>query len=164
MPLIGAELEGLDNLAAQLDQAGTTIGTTRANATQTGATVVQQVQDASAQASARILGEMAALRDGVMNARNAAESTQWTGSNAEVFRGAHAEFTTAMQQAEATTNQIFSDFQQAINQMSQSLQENVSQLETAMAQAEESSRSMGQAVRGQRENLDQAMNTGWTVS
>jgi hypothetical protein len=163
MPLIGAELEGLENLAVQLDQSGTTIATTRTGATQTGATVVQQVRDASREANSRILAEMAALRDGVQAARNAAESTQWTGSNAEVFRGAHADFAASMEQAEATTNQIFTDFDQAINQMSQSLEDNVSRLDAALVQAEESARSMGLAVRSQRENLDQAMNYGMTV-
>jgi hypothetical protein len=163
MPFTGAELERLEQLAARLDQTGNTIGTTRTGATQAGDTVVAQVRDASGQANARVIAELETLRADVQSARDVAEATQWTGTNAEVFRGAYAEFTAAMERAEISTNQIFDEFKAATDQLSQSLEDHVRRFDAAMIQAEESARTMGQVVRAQRDNLDQAMNTGMTV-
>ena len=94
---------------------------------------------------------------------NQANSANWTGNNANVFRGAASDFDAAMAAAESATAETFALFETNIGQMSQALADYQQSFSTALTNAQASTTSMQNAVQQQRAQLDATMNTGLSV-
>lgn len=161
--MLGAQLDDLIALAGELARTTSAIGDSQQSATSTTDRVVESVRTSSADAERQIANHMAALRDAVTRASTSAEGALWTGTNAETFRQAYREFDASLRQAEEATKATFADFGRAIAQMSDSLSQYSTTLASALASAQSSTQSMETAVRAQRDNLDQVMNSGLTV-
>ena len=116
--MLGAQLEDLSSLAAQLATTTTSIGECQASATGSTDNVVQTVRNAASTVLAQINAQMDALRAAVAAANTSANSAEWTGANAGRFRAAYGDFDTAMRSAETATKDTFADFNRAIDQMS----------------------------------------------
>lgn len=163
MSMLGAQLEDLSGLSAQITKTQGDIGTSQSNSLAATNNVVESVRTAAQAALTQITGELSALRASVDAAQGSADGAVWTGANSELFRGAYRDFNSAMAQAEAATNETFSEFNTAIDQMSASLSDYVNQFSASLTAAQESTGSMSTAVEGQRANLDATMNTGMSL-
>ena len=106
---------------------------------------------------------LAQLRTAVSGGVNQANSANWTGNNANVFRGAASDFDAAMAAAESATAETFALFETNIGQMSQALADYQQSFSTALTNAQASTTSMQNAVQQQRAQLDATMNTGLSV-
>jgi len=161
--MLGAQLEDLTSLAAQLNRTGGSITECQSSATGTTNEVVGAVRQAAEAALAAITNHMESLRAAVAAANAASGSAEWTGANAERFRSAYADFDASMVRAETSTKETFSQFQKAIGDMAQSLDGYAQELSRSLTSARASTDSMARAVEAQRTNLDTVMNTGLTV-
>ncbi len=160
MTMLGAQLDDLSALSTRLHGTSVDVGTARQESVATTTNVVGAVGDAARTALDQISNQMAALDQSVRASVAQAESTQWTGANADRFRGAANEFNGAMQAAQGSVTEAFGSFQASVTTMSETLNDFVTQFSAALSQAEASASEMGSAVEAQRSNLDQAMNIG----
>lgn len=161
--MLGAQLEDLTSLAAQLNRTGGSITECQSSSTGTTNNVVSTVRQAADAALSAITNQMDGLRAAVAAANAASGSAEWTGANSERFRSAYADFDSSMVRAETSTKDTFQQFQRAIGEMSQSLDSYAQELAKALTSARNSTDSMARAVEAQRANLDAVMNTGLTV-
>lgn len=160
MALLGAQLDDLDNLSTRLTGTAADVETARTGAISLTNDVVADVTAAADRAHTRIGVEMSNLERSVADAAATADATQWTGSNAEEFRGAAQEFRSAIARSEAATNEAFESFRASVESMSTALDEYVTSLSGSLADAGAAAEAMARAVTDQRTNLDSVMNTG----
>ncbi len=160
MALLGAQLDDLDNLATRLTGTAADVETARTGAVTLTSDVVGDVTAAADRAHTRIGVEMGNLERSVADAVTTADATQWTGSNAEEFRGAAAEFRAAIVRSETATNEAFESFRASVESMSAALDEYVRSLSGSLTDAGAAAEAMSRAVSDQRTNLDNVMNTG----
>lgn len=164
MTMLGAQLDDLAALSARLQATASDVATGRNSSVATTSQVVAEVGDAARRALDQITSHMQSLDASVAAAASQADSTQWTGANADRFRAGAAEFRSAMQSGQAATTDAFASFQSSVTTMTETLHEFVSSFSTALANAEQSAIEMADAVDAQRSNLDQAMNVGLSFS
>lgn len=107
---------------------------------------------------------MEQLEASVAGAIMQAESTQWTGANADRFRAAAHDFQAAMMAGQQATSEAFQSFQTSVGLMNDTLGNYVASFSAALTSAQESAGSMATAVERQRMNLDEVMNAGLAVS
>lgn len=160
MTMLGAQLDDLSRLSHRLTATAGEVGTSRDGALQTTTRVVTGVQDAAQAALEQIMGHMDQLGQSVAGSVAEAGNAHWTGANADRFRDGAARFQSSMQAAQTSTTDTFSQFRLTIAGLSETLEAYSASLSTALAEAEESTRQMAQAVEHQRAALDQVMNTG----
>ncbi len=163
MALLGAQLEDLDNLSTRLTGTAADVEVARSAAVSLTTQVVGDVTSAAQRAHAQIGTEMEALDRSVSDAAREADSTQWTGSNADNFRIAAGEFRSAIGRSEASTNEAFESFKASVESMSTALDEYVNSLSTSLTDASGAAEQMSRAVTDQRTNLDNVMNSGLPV-
>jgi Zn-dependent alcohol dehydrogenase len=163
MPTLGATLEDLEALSTQLVTTTGDIGDVR-DETRTAITeVVERLRQAGQAAVQTARQQMAALRTTVDSAQTRADGADWTGHNAEVFRSAYHDFSGAIGQAEQSTTDYFDEFNALLDRLGADTETYVGELGSSLTNAQTSTESMGHAVGAQRENLDQVMNTGFSV-
>ena len=163
MSILGASLEDLDQLSSQLRTTATSIDTVGTDTNRSAQAAVAQLRDAGTGAVTATDSHMTALRSAVERAQAQADSASWIGQNAEVFRGAYHDFNGAMARAEDATKTYFADLQRVLEQLGVDTEQYIGELSAALGHAQESTASMAQAVDGQRDNLDQVMNTGLRI-
>lgn len=164
MTMLGAQLDDLQGLSAQLHVMGGDVATTRDGSVTTTTQVIDQVTQATATALQQITTHMEQLQASVHAAVTRAETTQWTGANADRFRQGAAEFQTSLAAGQATTQEAFASFQSSAAMMSDTLQEFVTGFSAALTDASASATDMATAVEAQRANLDSVMNLGLSIS
>lgn len=164
MTMLGAQLDDLATLSTRLQTTAGDVGSVQEQAVALTSTVVSSVTESARQALTQISTQMDVMSQSVAASTSQAESTQWTGQNADRFRQGATEFQTAMATAGSTTNEAFEAFVQAASAMSDSLQQYVNQLSTSLVSAQDSATQMSGAVESQRANLDQVMNVGISLS
>jgi biotin operon repressor len=163
MPTLGATLEDLESLSTQLTTTTGDIGDVR-DQTRTAITeVIDRLRQAGLEAVNTARQQMQALRTTVETAQSRADGADWTGHNAEVFRSAYQEFNSAIGQAETATTGYFDEFNSLLDRLGVDTEDYVGQLGTSLTNAQSSTESMSHAVDAQRQNLDQVMNTGFSV-
>lgn len=163
MALLGAQLDDLAGLAHRLSTTSADVGTARESSVSTSTNVITAVADAAQQALTAITTQMEQLEASVAGAVAQAEGTQWTGANADRFRGAAQEFHGAMSAGQRATTEAFQSFQASVGAMNDTLGTYVQQFGTALTSAQDSATQMSAAVESQRANLDQVMNAGLSV-
>ena len=163
MTMLGAQLDDLQGLSAQLHVMGGDVATTRDGSVTTTSHVIGEVTQATATALQQITTHMEQLQTSVQTAVARAEATQWTGANADRFRQGAADFQTSLAAGQATTRDAFASFQRSAAMMSDTLQEFVTGFSAALTDASASATDMATAVEGQRANLDSVMNLGLSV-
>jgi cell division septum initiation protein DivIVA len=154
----------MSDLATRMRSTTSEIG--RCQGSTDGATrrVVSSVTSDARAALTQIQGEMSQLRSSVAGSLATANATNWTGSNAQVFRSSAADFDAAMQRAEAATADAFTQFQASIQQMADALETYQASFSAALTKAQASTTSMENAVVAQRNHLDETMNQGMSIS
>lgn len=160
MVMLGAQLDDLQALTARLDAMSTDVTATRDNSVATSTQLVNDVTTASTTGLQQINGLLEQLRASVEGAVSSAESTQWTGANADRFRQGAIEFQAAIAAGDAATRDAFTTFQTSAAAMSDALQEFVTGFSAALTDASASATDMARAVEAQRANLDSVMNLG----
>lgn len=163
MTLLGAQLDDLAGLAQRLSATSTDVGAARDRSVGTSTDVITTVADAAQRALTAIEAHMEQLEASVSAAITQAESTQWTGANADRFRGAAQDFHGAMSAGQRATTEAFQSFHTSVGAMSDTLATYVQQFGTALTSAQDSASQMAAAVESQRANLDQVMNAGLSV-
>lgn len=161
--MLGAELGELDSLATRMSAVTGNIGSAQTNTNSATTNVVSSVTSSAATARSAIDAALGELRSAVSGAVVQANGTNWTGANSTVFKGAAADFDSAMAAAEAATAETFALFETNISQMSQALADYQQSFSTALTNAQTSTTSMQNAVQQQRAQLDSTMNTGMSV-
>ncbi len=160
MSMLGAQLDDLSSLSTKLQATSSDVGSIKEQAVSLTANVVGNVVEAAKQALGDMTTQMELLSQSVASSANQAEATQWTGANADRFRQGAVEFQASMTQAGGTTGEAFQAFLQSASAMTDSLEQYVTQLATALSAAQDSATQMSSAVESQRANLDQVMNIG----
>lgn len=160
MTMLGAQLDDLTNLSSRLRTTAGDVSSSREQSIATTTQVISEVSDAARRALDQITSHMQALDGSVGAAVAQAEATQWTGANADRFRGGAAEFRGAMQAGQTATTEAFGAFQTSVASMTETLDQFVAQFSSALTGAEASTNEMATAVEAQHANLDQAMNIG----
>lgn len=163
MTMLGAQLDDLQGLSAQLQMMGGDVAATRDGSVATTSQVISEVTHATATALQQITTHMEQLQTSVQTAIARADSTQWTGANADRFRQGAADFQTSLATGQATTRDAFTSFQSSAAMMSDTLQEFVTGFSAALTDASASATDMATAVEAQRANLDSVMNLGLSV-
>lgn len=163
MPMLGATLEDLEALATQLATTTGDIGEVRDHTRTAITAVVDQLRASGQQAVHTARTQMESLRASVEAARARADSADWTGHNADVFRSSYQDFSAAIGRGDQATTAYFDEFNALLDRLGGDTESYVGELATALTNAQASTESMGRAVDGQRENLDQVMNTGFTA-
>ncbi len=164
MTILGAQLEDLSRLSQRLTTTSADVGGARDGAVRTTAQVVSGVQEAAQAALEQIMTHMDQLGQSVAASVSEAGSTNWTGANADRFRDGATTFQSSMQAAQNSTTDTFSQFRATIASLSETLDAYASSLGAQLSDAEQSVQQMSQAVEHQRSNLDSVMNTGMTFS
>lgn len=160
MSMIGATLEDLDGLSTRLQTTSGDVGEVKEQAVGLTARVISEVTASAQQVLAEIGSQMDVMSQSVSAAQSQAESTNWTGANAENFRSGAVEFQTAVNNAGLATNDAFESFKATAHTMSEALDAYVNQLSVALAGAQVSATQMSTSVTNQRNNLESVMNTG----
>lgn len=164
MTMLGAQLDDLQGLSAQLQVMGGDVATTRDGSVATTSQVIGEVAQATATALQQITTHMEQLQTSVQSAVARAEATQWTGANADRFRQGAIDFQGSLAAGQATTREAFASFQSSSAMMSDTLQEFVTGFSAALTDASASATDMSAAVEAQRSNLDSVMNLGLSLS
>lgn len=164
MTMLGAQLDDLQGLSAQLQVMGADVATTRDGSVATTTQVIGEVTQATTTALQQITTHMEQLQTSVQTAVARAESTQWTGANADRFRQGANDFQASLVAGQATTRDAFTSFQSSAAMMSDTLQEFVTGFSAALTDASASASDMATAVEAQRSNLDSVMNLGLSVA
>lgn len=164
MTMLGAQLDDLQGLSAQLHVMGGDVATTRDGSVTTTSQVIGDVTQATATALQQITSHMDQLQASVQTAVARAEATQWTGANADRFRQSAVEFQTSIAAGQATTREAFASFQSSVTMMSDTLQQFVTGFSAALTDASSSASDMATAVEAQRANLDNVMNLGLSIN
>lgn len=163
MPTLGATLEDLEALSTQLATTTGDIGEVREHTRAAITSVVDQLRASGQQAVQTARTQMESLRATVEAARSRADGADWTGHNAEVFRSSYHDFSTAIGRAQQATTEYFDEFNALLDRLGGDTEAYVGELASSLTNAQASTESMGNAVDGQRQNLDQVMNTGFSV-
>lgn len=163
MPTLGATLEDLEALSTQLATTTGDIGEVRDGTRAAITAVVERLRAAGQEAVQTARSQMEALRASVDTAQSRADGADWTGHNAEVFRSAYHDFSGAIARGQQATTDYFDEFNSLLDRLGADTETYVGELATSLSNAQTSTESMGRAVDGQRQNLDQVMNTGFTV-
>ncbi len=163
MTMLGAQLDDLQSLSAQLTLMGTDVAACRDDSVITASQVITDVTQATALALQQINAHMARLEGSVHAAVGHAEATQWTGANADRFRQGASDFQASMGSGQATTREAFASFQQSAAMMTETLQDFVTGFSAALTEASASAGDMSAAVEAQRANLDSVMNLGLSI-
>ncbi|MEZ5375444.1 MAG: hypothetical protein R2733_02970 [Acidimicrobiales bacterium] len=164
MTILGAQLDDLSRLSQRLTTTAGDVGGSRDGAIRTTTQVVTGVQEAAQAALEQIMTHMDQLGQSVAASVAEAGATNWTGSNADRFRDGATTFQRSMQAAQNTTTDVFSQFRATIASLSDTLDSYAAALGTQLSDAEQSVQQMSQAVDHQRSNLDSVMNTGLAFS
>ncbi len=164
MTILGAQLDDLSRLSQRLTTTATDVGGSRDGAIRTTAQVVAGVQEAAQAALEQIMTHMDHLGQSVSASVAEAGSTNWTGANADRFRDGASSFQSSMQAAQNTTTDTFGQFRATIGSLSETLDGFAANLGAQLNDAEQAVQQMSQAVEHQRSNLDSVMNTGLSFS
>jgi len=164
MTMLGAQLDDLAGLSAQLQVMGGDVATIRDGSVATTSQVIGEVTQATATALQQITAHMEQLQVSVQSAVARAGTTQWTGANADRFRQGANDFQSSLAAGQATTRDAFTSFQSSAAMMSDTLQEFVTGFSAALTDASASASDMANAVEAQRANLDSVMNLGLSVN
>ena len=160
MQILGAHLDDLDRLAAQLRRTAGEIADVHARANSATSAVATEIRSAVSAGTVDIGDAMATLRASVAASTSTADGVSWSGLNRDRFLDAHREFDAAMSRAESTTSAAFTDFGSSVEQLTGAIEHYISTLGGSLANAADAADSMAVAVEQQRTNLDQVMNQG----
>ena len=163
MSMLGAELGQLESLRGQIDRTTGDIGDASTETNRITTDLVSSARQAASTAFGQINTALAALIQSVNTSQSQAASTNWTGVNYATFTGAVGQFQGAMSQAQAATGETFQNFNTAVDTLASDLEDYVRTFQSKLTEAGQSTVSMSGAVQGQRDNLDQVMNTGISV-
>ena len=147
-------------LAGRLAATTTDLAEVQVQTQQTSDTVVSEMESSFGRAVRSIDDAMQRLRGTVDGARVQLVDTTWTGSNAANFHGGYDSFTAAMGNFEAAVQDAYLQFDTQMRSVGQTITAFQTQVSASMAQAQESTASMQQAVNAQTQVLESAMNTG----
>jgi hypothetical protein len=164
MTMLGAQLDDLQSLSAQLHVMSGDVTTTRDGSVATTSQVIGEVAQATATALQQITTQMEQLQTSVQGSVARAEATQWTGANADRFRQGASDFQSSLAAGQAATRDAFTSFQSSAAMMSDTLQEFVTGFSAALTDASASASDMATAVEAQRANLDSVMNLGLSIN
>ena len=161
MSMLGAQLGDLDDLSGRLTTMGGDVAATRDDALATTTRLIGDVGQATELALQQITTAMERLDASVQTAVSRAESSHWTGANADRFRQAAGEFQGSLLAGQTATREAFTSFKQSTSLMSETLQDFVTGFSGALSDASSAAGDMAIAVNAQRDNLDQVMNQGF---
>lgn len=161
MTILGAQLDDLARLSDRLHATAAELSTVKQGSVRTTSAAVAGVSETAARARAEIVQHMGQLDAAVAAAIAEAHAATWYGANALRFREAAGAFSDSMRAAQHNTNDTFTQFQQMIATLAESLDAYALTLGATLSHAEQAAADMSMAVAHQRSALDQVMNTGF---
>lgn len=121
--------------------------------------IIAQLQNAANDGESRMTSLLENLDNVSQQTLNATDGAVWTGQNAERFRGATTELTQTITATNNATANAFAEFRTAITRLEENLDGLVTDFQTSVSTAQESTVSFAEAVRSQIDNYEHAFNT-----
>lgn len=154
---IGASIGDLENVSANFQNLTGTVQDSGKTVVSTCNNAVETLRSETQTAQTTCINSIEGMKNDFTKVISVLEAAQYVGQNAETARQAGSDMDARCSQAVADMNNAFDQFRSQIDILGTDLQDIATSYDQYTAAAGESTTSMSDAIRVQRENLDAAM-------